>query len=290
MKLLLSRSISWSSRLYNNVNTSNNAEAIKHYFETTNFQFSPSYASRNIAELKKAINVIYLRKLPLVCFDVEAYERLPSKITEVGFAIYDPKLLRNSIVPFIQSGHFIIKEHKHLINHKFVPNNKTTFIGGVSYVVPLTQCVRIMNDILKEYIENRGGAFVGHHISSDIKWLKDANIEINPNTPVVDTHNLYSYSRSRGGTLRGILRMLNIPHALLHNAGNDAYYTILAAMAICDPETRQRHQLDKFIEVEAVDKRTQSDLKFSDRAQVISGLETEDIIKRLTDPSYVFKA
>ncbi|PYD23700.1 hypothetical protein DND58_29880 [Pseudomonas syringae pv. pisi] len=41
--------------------------------------------------------------------------------------------------------------------------------------------------------------------------------------------------------------MLGIPHANLHNAANDAYYTLLASFALCDPVQRQQLNLDCFM-------------------------------------------
>ena len=37
----------------------------------------------------------------------------------------------------------------------------------------------------------------------------------------------------------------DIPHAFLHNAGNDAYYTLVLALRLCDPQSRALSTLDK---------------------------------------------
>lgn len=142
-----------------------------------------------------------------------------------------------------------------------------------------------MSRIILEYISNRNGAFVGHHIEGDIKWLKSLNIEIPDNVNTVDTHKLYTISRSRGGTLRGVLRLLGIPHGFLHNAGNDAYFTLLAAMALCDPEVRISKGLDAFYDVVKKTKAQMEREKFSDVAQLTTNTKTVDIVKNFMEPT-----
>lgn len=240
---------------------------------------------KKIRILKESMRTVYLRKTPLISFDVEAYERSLEKVTEIGISVYDPQILSDSILPMIKNIHLIIKENIRLNNHRFCPNNKDRFMGGESYVVGKTNAAHIMSQIIREYVGNRNGAFVGHHIEGDIKWLKSLNIEVPDNVKTVDTHKLYTISRSRGGTLRGVLRLLEIPHGFLHNAGNDAYFTLLASMALCDPDVRVSKGLDTFYDVVKKTKAQLEKEKFSDVAHLKTNTKTNDIINSVINPT-----
>lgn len=124
-------------------------------------------------------------------------------------------------------------------------------------------------------------AFVGHNIKGDINWLKDIGIKVpggldnldyslakyeksiineennrdkvqnqtNKNTLqpifVLDTEKFYRFCYGcKGGNLGRMLRLFGIPHAYLHNAGNDAYYTLRLLLHLCDINYRTHQQLD----------------------------------------------
>lgn len=227
------------------------------------------------------METVYLRKVPLVAFDVEAYEKSPQKVTEIGIAVYDPVVLQQSMLPIITQGHIIIEEHKTLHNRRYCPDNKAFFMGGVSHMADMKTARKIITGVMDEYITNRNGSFVGHHIEGDIKWLRSLNINISDQVGIVDTGRLHSYSRRRGATLRGILRLVGIPHGYLHNAGNDAYYTLLAAMALCDPQVRKARGLDDFVENERLTNPQLRLLKFTDNAKVLDTKEYEGKVDEL---------
>lgn len=245
-------------------------QKLDEYFKNTQFNLKPEKPETNLAALKESMETVYLRKRPLVAIDVEAYERCPLKVTEIGIAIYDPLALQHSVFPIIKQGHIIIEEHKKLNNRRFCPDNKLLFMGGVSHMANMKTAKQIMSGVMEEYINRRNGAFVGHHIEGDIKWLRSLGIKTPDTAPIVDTSRLYSYSRRRGATLRGILKLAGIPHGYLHNAGNDAYYTLLAVMALCDPEVRRAKGLDDFIENERLSNPQLKLYKFSDMADIVN--------------------
>ncbi|KAM9937416.1 hypothetical protein OXX80_003056 [Metschnikowia pulcherrima] len=218
---------------------------LERYFAETTFQFSkPSH----VDELRRVMELVYLRKRPLVAVDVEAYERQPKFITELGIAIYDPENQWLSAQPHIKTVHIISQENKRLLNSQFVPNHKYRFNGGTSY--------QITKKASSKYLEET----FSHGVGSG------------GDTPQVDTQKLFHLSRNRGATLRGILQAVDIPNANLHNAANDAYYTLLAAMCYCDPERRQHFGLDTFVEQKKItDKQRKEAMrkkKFSEAADV----------------------
>lgn len=222
------------------------ASSMDEYFATTKFNMNKAQQQT----LRSSMNIVYLRKLPLVSFDVEAWEVDNNLVTEIGLAIYDPRGQELSILPDIKLAHFIIKEHQNKFNGKYVPDNKHNFVGGTSHVLP-EQAVRdLLNRVIRYYFHDADpacpAALVGHLIDADIKWLKKLGVNFPQDPLVVDTNKIYLLSHGKlGGGLRQILRIVNIPHAYLHNAANDAYYTLKAALAWCDPLTRRSHGIDK---------------------------------------------
>ncbi|WEJ96081.1 hypothetical protein PSN45_003616 [Yamadazyma tenuis] len=257
---------------------------LENYFKTGSFNLVNENAEKGLEDLRKAMQIVYPRKIPLIAFDVEAYERNLKKVTEIGIAIYDPVASEGSIFPIIKQTHLVIKEHQKLVNGRFCPDNKKSFMGGVSYLVSLKQSKNIITSVLQEYVNNRNAAFVGHHIEGDIKWFRSIGIEVSNNAPIVDSNKLYALSRKRGGTLRGVLRLLGIPHGYLHNAANDAYYTLLATMALCDPVIRTQKGLDVFVDNVKVPEGEARLQKFSDVAQMVVPVDENTIIDSLIEP------
>lgn len=217
---------------------------LQKYFEESDFKFRNE---KQVEDLKKWMRYVYLREKPLLALDIEAWERNNGKITEIGVARYEPKKHQDSIFPAIEQYHFIVREHERMVNGRFCPNNKDRFMGGVSYNLKMNDCVKFLNALLEDYVKSaQDFVLVGHHIEADIKWLRSINVQIPENCAVVDTARLYGLTHTAGGTLRGILRYVGIPHGYLHNAANDAYYTMLAAFAYCDPGIRKEKKLDIF--------------------------------------------
>ncbi|KAK6201658.1 uncharacterized protein RJT21DRAFT_114272 [Scheffersomyces amazonensis] len=256
----------------------NREQELQDYLGSKEFTFDNEEKSMKI--LKKAMEIVYLNNRPLVSIDVEAYERSQKKITEIGVVIYDPEQSKNSIFPVIKSFHIIVKEHHRFFNKTFVPDNKHRFMGGISYVLSLKDCKLFIEGVIEKYINEENGAFVGHHIVSDLKWLRSLGIKFDQNIDIVDTGQIYTISRS-SGNLREILRSLGIPHALLHNAANDAYYTLLAAMALCDPNIRIRDNLDFHKPSPKLSNEDKKRNKFSDNAIVDDTVSVNELLEEI---------
>lgn len=220
-------------------------EVLDAYFSTTKFNFT---RDTQITALRESMEIVYLRKRPLVCIDIEAFERNTSRVTEVGVAIYDPELQQLLMQPSIKTLHIIIRENKQLLNLRFVPNKKFEFNGGCSYELLMKQLRDFLAKLFNHYLVDCRGSLVGHNVDGDIKWIQSMGVKFK-SPSVVDTMRIFGYSRSKGATLRGILRTMGIPHANLHNAANDAYYTLIASFALCDPQQRERFNLDNYLKV-----------------------------------------
>lgn len=245
-------------------------ESLDAYFATNQFNFVKESSVRS---LRQAMEAVYLRSRPLVCIDVEAWERRPSMVTEVGVAIYDPENQLLLMQPAIKTVHIIISENRERVNAVFVPNKKYEFNGGYSYECSMAQLRKFLSQLFDHYLVKRLGSIVGHNVDGDIRWIQGMGVKL-ANTTVVDTQKLFDISRSRNGSLRGVLRTLGIPHANLHNAANDAYYTLLASLALCDPAQRKMFNLDTYLQFppselpKKVQKSAKRREKFSDRAKV----------------------
>lgn len=221
-----------------------NRQNLDEYFNKEDFSFAEGKEKQTIQRLRKYMETVYLKERPLVAIDVEAWEKNLKKVTEIGISVYDPRLQSDSPFPLIKTFHLIVKENLQFNNGKYVPDNKKKFMGGTSRVLSFKESKEFVQLIVEQYINVSGGALVGHQIDGDIKWLKSIGVRLPDAVECVDTLKIHSFSRATGGTLRGILRTVGIPHANLHNAANDAYYTLLAALAYCDPAFRTHYNLD----------------------------------------------
>lgn len=209
-----------------------------------------------------------------VCVDVESYERAHNKITEVGVATLDTReLLR---VPPGQDGrnwrdliharHFRIKEHAHLVNHEFVSGHPDGFDFGTSTVVPLAEApthvatcfappfgahpsngVDSMVEFMKhtDQHEKRNIIFLGHDTLGDVRYLQNLGFDpmkVENLLEALDTAVMYRvWRREQNPTSLGrILYDFDIPGYKLHNAGNDAVFTVQAMLGICVREASIR--------------------------------------------------
>lgn len=244
------------------------ARNLDEYFETQKFRFRDNC---HIKLLRQLISPIYLRLGPVVAIDVEAYERCTLKVTEIGIAIYDPQDQWLLPIPQIKTIHILTEENLRLRNGKYVADRKFNFNGGVSYSMPQQKVQIFLQQVFAHYFLEKRGILVGHDVGADIKWLTKMGVKMPPYTFTADSLKIYHLTTRKNGSLRMILRRLNIPHANLHNAANDAYYTLLAVLSLCDPQQRIRAELDTYAEIETVEmtKSEKWKAKFSDEVRVL---------------------
>jgi hypothetical protein len=198
-----------------------------------------------------------------VCVDVESYEKAHNKITEVGIASLDT---RDLIGPpgidgekwrsKIQARHFRIKEYQHLVNYEYVHGCPDKFEFGTSVVVPLEEaadCVAACfmppfcgeGGNLSDRNEKRNLILLGHDTITDIHYLQ--NLGFDPQKvpgylEIQDSAALYRVWRQEPQItkLGNILYDFDIPGWNLHNAGNDAVYTVQAMLGVCVREATIR--------------------------------------------------
>ncbi|KAF3985797.1 hypothetical protein FT663_03653 [Candidozyma haemuli var. vulneris] len=192
------------------------------------------------SELERIMTFVMKRQSVLISIDVEASERNGKEITEIGISLYNPENQQGSLVPFIQSAHIIILENQHMRNKKFMPDHVDFFNGGESLIMSKKDAKEAISLVFNDY---PNPCLVGHDVSGDIKWLKDMGVFLPYYT--IDTQVLLAITHGkRGASLKNGLRILRQPFAFLHNAGNDAYYTMLLCLCLCDSFYRVASQVD----------------------------------------------
>ncbi|ANZ78044.1 BA75_04487T0 [Komagataella pastoris] len=213
-----------------------------------------SKQEHTIVNFKTALAWINSRQTTLISLDSEWFERNSNVVTEVGISIYKPyiplegpegKHLPAPFLPDISTLHFIVQGTEKVRNKKYVPDNKDYFIGGTSFTVSKKDISAVITEIVSQFDSHDGQklekfamkspppvALVGHNLIGDLKTLKKAGITI-PILPIIDTRELWlNQVNSPKSNLKYILRRLGLPHSFLHNAANDAYYTLLASLKL----------------------------------------------------------
>lgn len=108
-------------------------------------------------------------------FDIECNERKQVQILEIGYV----KFNKNGE---IEKRHLIIEEYYKIRNGKYVEDNKDNYDYGTSEKVSLEKAL----EIIKEEIE-KSDFIVGHGIQNDIKFLKNNNVIISKEKPMINT-------------------------------------------------------------------------------------------------------
>ncbi|RFU34771.1 hypothetical protein B7463_g1514, partial [Scytalidium lignicola] len=239
-----------------------------------------------------------------ICVDVEAWERNLSVITEVGIATLDTEDLK-SIPPgengtnwrnAIRARHFRISEHRDYNNSQFVSGCADRFMFGDSEFVRLSDTPHIISTCFKppyskvagtaEDAENqpkRNIVLVGHDVGADIGFLKKIGYDLtnlSNLTEVVDTAKMWQYHKqeNQARSLGVILAELDIRGWNLHNAGNDAVYTLQAMLgiAIQAAVVGEQHPEEKKVEEALNDKPSEGEINVKLSRAVISNPERSE--------------
>lgn len=201
--------------------------------------------------LTEALRTVNGQKTSLICVDLEAFEFNTKIVTEVGISIYDPVKEATSLFPSIVNIHIILEETKHLRNGSFVHDHKDNFLGGNSLMLKQSVAVDFIQTLFNYYFKDRKEmgyetAFVAHNGSGDIRWLNQLGVQTPEKFKLLDTQNIHAASHGQNGnSLGALLKRCHVPHSFLHNAGNDAYFTLVALLKITDPQFRITHRFDE---------------------------------------------
>ncbi|KAJ9154821.1 QDE-2-interacting protein [Pleurostoma richardsiae] len=198
-----------------------------------------------------------------ICFDVETYEKNHNIVTEIGFAILDTMDLVG-IPPgengehwskLIQARHLRIKEYSWVVNMEYIKGCPDNFDFGQSEFVPLKGVREVIQKIFTNDTslvqeepddpENRRIVLVGHDIKQDIAHLQKLDVDVYalPNLlDVVDNQSLQQHLRAMRNPqkLESVLTDFGILSRHLHNAGNDAVYTLQSLLALAIRKSKQK--------------------------------------------------
>lgn len=191
-----------------------------------------------------------------VCVDVEAFEHKQDEIMEIGLSTLnsqdvlglDPGHNGTAWAEKIHSRHFRIREYAHRRNKVYVPSCPEDFDFGESEWIEkkeharwmLKDCFTTPVSVSTNQVDPPATykfVLVAHSAKSDINYLQ--KIGFNPSEyifDIIDTAELGMYGGSNFNPLAllKLLRRYGIAMKHLHNAGNDAHYTLqlMLAMAV----------------------------------------------------------
>lgn len=186
--------------------------------------------------------------------DIEVAEESHSVILEVGISILDTREVVN--VPpginaqnwssLIEYHHLLVYETRFQRNYKYCHGCPDAFNFGTSETPRLGELTGRVRALLAQHTaapasnpmqRNRTLILVGHDIAADLNYLQD--IDVNPGQlpgflGCADTKDMHQAWRScpSGCNLGAVCGDLEIPTRNLHNAGNDAAYTLQAMLAL----------------------------------------------------------
>ncbi|KXN89673.1 hypothetical protein AN958_05540 [Leucoagaricus sp. SymC.cos] len=188
-----------------------------------------------------------------LAIDFEGWERDHTVITEMGYSIlkWDEGGREKR-----ENGHWIIKEAEGYRNGTYVSDFRYAYNFGTSEKIPKSTFKTRLHSLMSSYRSATSPLYlVFHDNNQDIKYMKSPSIDAPldelsyllpdsgvPTTGlyVVDTSDLFGALIGSGhGQRRSLERtckMLGIRTEFLHNAGNDAYYTLEAMIQMAQGE------------------------------------------------------
>ena len=195
-----------------------------------------------------------------VAIDLEFNEMRRHVITEIGVSILDtldiegiaPGKNGEFWAPIIQKRHFRIYEWLHHKNHRWVSGCPDKFEFGESEIIDaaairgmLQTCLRPPFGITDQSSRARKLVLVGHSFKCDVEGLRRNNISLYHLADIshtIDTADIYRAlaEENKDPALGIVLKHFDIIPWHLHNAGNDAAYTMLAMLAIAVSHAESR--------------------------------------------------
>lgn len=207
--------------------------------------------SQTFELLSETMEIVAKQKTVFFALDCEFNNDLglPS---EIGLSILNPQIQKTSLFPNIISLHIIIKDD---YDFNKVESFEDTFLGGRSFMMKRSEALvflqTILDTLFEPGIEEPSAAFVIHNSIGDLQRLTNMGLKLPKEFVALDTYMLYSAShgfKRETSTLSGLLHRLGIPQTFMHNAGNDAYFTLFALLKLADPQFRLNNNLDDYEE------------------------------------------
>lgn len=198
----------------------------------------------------------------LISVDVEAFEFNQKLVTEIGISTLDTVDLRglqpgakgNNWTAKIRSRHFRIREHSHRLNKVHVESCPDKFDFGQSEWISKQDVVSVLkgcfNPSRSPYSSGTCKVvLVGHDIAADMNYLNELGFDVARMIfDCIDTSDLYKASHRDGRqcALSTLLLKYGIAAKHLHNAGNDASYTLRVMVAIALDDSQNRRNAEEW--------------------------------------------
>ncbi|KAH7038752.1 hypothetical protein BKA57DRAFT_370782, partial [Linnemannia elongata] len=161
-----------------------------------------------------------------ISVDIESHEHNHDRILEIGWSIWD------SGVHKFMDKHYAISDYRHLKNGKFVADRRDRFMFGETVWENLQGSIAaFQQDLEKAVRRNELGRFVliAHDMTSDMKYLSGMGVTFPEGMIQFDTVEMNAARVGDSNTKTGLGKLLDeleIENYCLHNAGNDAHYTL----------------------------------------------------------------
>ncbi|KAK0256697.1 hypothetical protein B0A54_06828 [Friedmanniomyces endolithicus] len=186
-----------------------------------------------------------------ICIDCEAFEHDQSKITEIGIAVLDtrdctdlwPGANEKQWIGKIQYAHYRPVQYAELRNKNFIRGCADGFNFGSTAWINLDDAKPILRRIFQypSQLHQAGDlstplwdcrcetVFVAHGASNDTAFLRKLDFDMESDGQVsliVDTQRVAGGSKRAAIGLQRLLSSMGVQPVNLHNAGNDAAYTL----------------------------------------------------------------
>ncbi|KAK4052238.1 hypothetical protein OIO90_004460 [Microbotryomycetes sp. JL221] len=172
----------------------------------------------------------------ILAVDVEMWEHNQDKITELGWSAVDYSGHNESRTDV----HAIVEENAKCRNGKYVADARDLFVFGRSETLPIDQVSDFLELTIGRLSTNQPLLLLLHDVRSDLKALELLGVKTRSfkmydyvQTPlsgvhVVDTQTLFQgyTQRKRKVGLGDACKQMGITTTGLHNAGNDAHFTL----------------------------------------------------------------
>ncbi|KAG6038531.1 hypothetical protein E4U41_004124 [Claviceps citrina] len=203
-----------------------------------------------------------------VSIDIEVLEEEPRSISEVGIAVLDTRSIQQRDKgpggmlwwEHIKAHHLIVRQYASHVNYKYVQGCPDKFQFGESIFPNEWELIDTLSSILSSYTHDgeTDVVLVGHNVQADVQYLSNVGYDVGlalASVDAVDTQILHQ-AWKRGEQPRKLERVLSdlcIPYTNLHNAGNDATYTLRAMITagvegpMPEGQTSRRPQLAEHV-------------------------------------------
>lgn len=231
-----------------------------------------------------------------------------AKADHTGVSVLDSRLIKNVNPGEDGQPWFDLMKHLHLrpienmryVNKRFVKGCADRFNFGESAFIPLGDAGRVMDRIFSDPSRMHEACrfdteisdvtpfimLIGHDLKNDTDYLKQLNFTPKHVEGKIDTQRLARISKKQPPSLKKLLAALSIDAQNLHNAGNDAAYTLQALIGVA---VQEHHHPGEIVRKLKAEKEINDAAKLAKKAKaaeraIARGSKTKSTVKVHADP------